>query len=307
MGIALHRYQLVPQTSPNRLSGAEARQGCLLRVHVPEWNTFGHADLFPWPELGDAPLEVLLSSLKSKPLPQAQAALAWARFEAKAQFDKVAFFPAHDVLSHETLTVHSPTLASRVKVKVASNDPKSILQMMEGSPATTFRLDFNGLFSDLEEARVFWGAFPDPLRERIEFVEDPMVEGLMPKARDVFHGTLVAVDRSPTPENLASADVRVLKPVYFPPDELPLFAGPMVVTSNMDHPLGQIQALHAAHLLKARGQTLLEGGLLTQDLYLEHAQQNWVTREGSALRVTHPHGYGWGLHRQLEALKWEQL
>lgn len=278
-----------------------------MRVHFPEWNSVGHADLFPWPELGDATLEELLHSLKSKPLPQAQAALDWAKHEARAHFDKVSFFPAHDVFSHETINVHSPTMASLVKIKVSSTDPKSVLQMMEGSPATTFRLDFNGLFTDINLAQKFWEAFSSPLRERIEFVEDPLSAELMPRAREVFKETLVAVDRSPSAENLAHVDIRVLKPVYFPPGDLPLFAGDMVVTSNMDHPLGQLQALRATHLLKERGQSLLEGGLLTQDIYLEHAQQNWVMREGNALRVSHAQGFGWGLIRQLNALAWENL
>src|SRR5712692_10341282 len=52
------RYTLVPRRALNARSVAAPRHGSLLRVDD------GFADLFPWPELGDVPLDEQLALLE---------------------------------------------------------------------------------------------------------------------------------------------------------------------------------------------------------------------------------------------------
>ena len=51
------RYTLVPRRSLSPLAGARTREGALIRVGD------GFADVHPWPELGDAPLDEQLALL----------------------------------------------------------------------------------------------------------------------------------------------------------------------------------------------------------------------------------------------------
>jgi len=53
----IHRYTLVPRRSLSPLAGARPRAGALLRAGD------GFADIHPWPELGDAPLDEQLARL----------------------------------------------------------------------------------------------------------------------------------------------------------------------------------------------------------------------------------------------------
>jgi len=47
----IYRYALVPRRTLSALAGTRTREGALLRVGG------GFADIHPWPELGDAPLD----------------------------------------------------------------------------------------------------------------------------------------------------------------------------------------------------------------------------------------------------------
>jgi len=61
----IHRYTLKPRRPLSALAGARPREGALLRVGE------GFADVHPWPELGDAPLDeqlALLSHGQTTPL-----------------------------------------------------------------------------------------------------------------------------------------------------------------------------------------------------------------------------------------------
>ncbi len=315
--LSFHRYTLEPVAQPNRLSDARPRKGALLRVRFQGLPHAGHADLFPWTELGDEPLEDQLDALrKGVPYSLGAASLCWAHHEAKALREGKALLGETPVASHATLTGPSPLPAdcNRAKLKVGApevgrwSETEAFLRSHAG---VRWRLDFNGLFRDLEGARKFWRGVSPDVRERIEFVEDPMAGALMEDAalKEVFRGTKVAVDRAATPRAVARADLWVVKPVCFSPDHLfshvRHFPREVVVTSNMDHPLGQLIALHAAQELRGcLGERLLDGGLITHGLYAPHAHSHWVEVRGACLRAT-SRGPGWGLGEVWERLTWE--
>lgn len=61
--IHLHRYQLVLRRAWGKALSRFTREGALLRFRMLD-GVVGHADLFSWPELGDAPIEELLLNLE---------------------------------------------------------------------------------------------------------------------------------------------------------------------------------------------------------------------------------------------------
>lgn len=311
-------YSLLPKAAPNRLSEKKPRPGALLQVWFNDLEHPGHSDLFPWPELGDFTLEQQLLSLKEIPYALAAASLTWARREAEALAKNEVLIPPIRIPSHLSLSAPAsvPHGFSHAKLKMTASLCKqwsAVENLMQTHPSVRWRLDFNGLFSSWKEAELFWSKVKESERNRIDFLEDPMAPEMMadPELRQVFPTVRIALDRAPTPAALALADVWVVKPVTFCPAVLyaqaEAFPGEVVVTSSMDHPLGQLTALHAAQELRRRlGKRLGVAGLLTQDLYQTHPQSSWVTREGTAL-LSQGKGTGWGQGSALASLHWKDL
>lgn len=312
-------YALTPKLAPNRLTSAKPRDGVLLRVFFEGLHLPGHADLFPWVELGDLPLGLQLETLKERtPLPLAAASVLWAFEEAKARAKKEAFFPGTDIESHATLVERSlPQSVPFAKLKISDVDAQDwgpVEAFMRQHPLTKFRLDFNGLFDDFDLADLFWSKVSDDIKAQIDFLEDPFCDDLMgdPDVHEVFTDAMIAVDRSRAPDAIANAHIRVLKPITFAPDfllsEAMDFRGKLVVTSSMDHPLGQLIALRGAQLIqKSCPEKMLAAGLLTHSLYEIHQASDWVHTKGRCLQAKPTGLPGWGLQRELDALVWTDL
>lgn len=318
--LEFHPYSLTPRSAPNRLSGSDARSGALLRVSFADRKLPGHADLFPWPELGDMPLSLQLETLRERtPLPLALSSLLWAYQEARARDLDESYFPGPAYASHITAIDRAaiPANAHLVKLKVTTEDVSEwqrLTALAERIPGARWRLDFNGLFDDYDRAYEFWTKLPFDYQDRVDFIEDPMTVELMgnPELHQVFPGAQIAVDRSPTVAALQVADVLVMKPMLYSPEvfltEAESFGGKIVITSSMDHPVGQLQALRAAQLLlKEMPDKLLPGGLLTHDLYAPHAQSSWVGAKDLCLTAPLAQGPGLGLSEPLGRLAWQEL
>jgi O-succinylbenzoate synthase len=298
--ISIHRYELSPRVAPNRLSQAQARQGALIKVEFAQRT--GYADLFSWPELGDPTLQESLESLKHHPLRQAAASLSWAFYEARAKERGVSLLSDVKVSSHKTMTELSAIedCYTHAKIKISSLETFQAACEFMHNKSQIFRLDFNGLLKSLEEAEKF------KVQGKLDFIEDPFTPMLMKNAAALKKiGAPVALDREETPEKISLCDVWVVKPVYFSPEflfeQMRLIKKRIVVTSNMDHPLGQLIALHVA---QKRPEEV--HGLLTQNMYQTHAHSHWVTQTGTLLAPSFQ-GLGWGLDSQLEPLAWEKL
>jgi len=317
--VEIHHYSLQPKTALNRLSTVGARSGTLLRIWFKDLAKPGHADLFPWVELGDLPLGLQLETLKEgTPLPLVAASVLWAYEEARAVAQGVSFFPGTAIPCHTTLLDRSEMNAEvkLAKLKISAHEVanwQDTEEFFKQFPETQWRLDFNGLFHDLNDARDFWEQVSPAARKKIEFLEDPVSEELMasPELKKIFTGSKIALDRHLSEENIKNAHVLVLKPVMFAPDILVAvalgFKGDVVVTSAMDHPLGQLIALRGAQLIqKVIGPRSSAAGLLTHSCYEAHAASSWVKTEKGTLCPTNA-GLGWGVRDQLDQLKWEPL
>lgn len=288
MKIWFSPYELIPRARLNARAASSARRGALIRVDS------GFADLHPWPELGDAPLEEQLRILAGGGrTPLIDGARRCAAFDGEARERGVSLFAGLSIpSSHWPAVAGAPPLAfDTVKVKCGPATTPDHLREFEGK---RLRLDFNGTLSaeEFEEfARVLEGI-------EVDFVEDPT-----PYDPDVWMrwraatGIRLALDRG---EGEAGVDVIVHKPALG--RDVPLSSKPVVVTSYMDHPVGQFFAAFEA----ARNPSVSDRcGLFTHVVYEPTRFTEAVGAIGS--RLVAPSGTGLGFDEQLSGVTWRPL
>ena len=263
------------------LSGA-VREGALLRVGD------GFADVHPWPELGDAPLDQQLALLaRGETTPLTRASLRCASIDEDARRRGVSLFDGLTIpLSHWPGNDPPPGFDT-VKLKRVMDVPAHV----------RIRIDFNARLGAEEFLRI---AETLP-HERIDFIEDPCPYDddawQMLRART---GLRLAYDIPPTAgrQPPTAFDVLVHKPALR--TEWPVHDD-VVVTSYMDHPVGQLFAAYVAatHDVNPRC------GLMTHVLYEPDAFVERLERDGA--RLLPPHGTGLGFDDLLERLPWTSI
>lgn len=270
MTLWVHRYTLVPR------NGAAVRHGALVRVDG------GFADVHPWPELGDAPLEEQLALLaRGETTRLTRAALHWAHVDAAARRRGVSLFEGLTIpLSHWSGD-DPPSAFDTVKTKGVMRVPERV----------RIRIDFNARLTPSEFVR----AAETLPKERIDFVEDPCPydEALWRSLREQT-GLRLALDRFD-----GIADVLVHKPAL--QTSFPDFEGEVVVTSYMDHPVGQFFAAYVA----ATNRVSARNGLFTHVLYEPDAFIERIRADGA--RLLPPRGTGVGFDDLLEELPWTRI
>jgi O-succinylbenzoate synthase len=269
MRIDVHRYTL---RRPNGVT----RQGALLRVDD------GYADVHPWPELGDAPLDEQLALLaRGETTALTRASLHLAALDRDARQRGVSLFDGLTIPESHWPGNDPPDGFDTVKTKGVLPVPEHV----------RIRIDFNASLSADEFLRV---AETLP-KERIDFIEDPCpYDPATWRTLRERTGLRLALDRFP-----GQADVLVHKPALSV--DYPSFAGEVVVTSYMDHPVGQFGAawIAATHNVSARC------GLMTHVLYEPDAFLERICRDGA--RLLPPEGTGLGFDDLLAGLRWMSL
>jgi O-succinylbenzoate synthase len=269
-------YTLTPRRRLSELARPGAREGALLRAGD------GFADVHPWPELGDASLDEQLARLaRGETTPLTRASLHLARLDGDARARGVSLFDGLTIPESHWPGDDPPEAFDTVKLKGTASIP----------PRVRLRIDFNGTLTPEEFLRV---AETLP-RERVDFIEDPCAydEGTWRELR-ARTGLRLALDRQP-----GVADVLVHKPALS--DTFPTFDGEVVVTSYMDHPIGQFGAAYVAatHRVSARC------GLFTHVLY--EPDEFIEAIRADAARLLPPAGTGIGFDELLERLPWQRL
>lgn len=309
-------YRLRSRGFLNALSGRREFAGVLIRVGE------GYGCIHPWPELGDPSLERCLDDLKGRRFwPIVRRALRCAEFDGAMRETEESLFEEMEVpASHATLAeVDMAGLAAAVEagfsvVKMKGGrdlaaEAKFLEEGVGEFPQLRWRLDFNEIL-DPGEAEVFLMGLSEKVRRSLDFVEDvcPFSETIWAGLRERTRVRL-AVDREVGPHRVA-ADVAVIKPAV---DEPFLLAeGAMghgqsvVVTSYMDHPLGQAFAAWEA----ARAGLMFPGlvgvcGLQTHHLFERDGFSEVLGDWGPEFRV--PEGTGLGFNDALEELTWMRL
>jgi O-succinylbenzoate synthase len=264
----IHRYSL-------RLRRGGTREGALLRVDE------GFADVHPWPELGDAPLDAQLALLaRGESTPLTRSSLRMAEVDGAARRRGASLFDGLTIpLSHWPGSDPAEGFDT-VKTKGVIAVPSHV----------RIRIDFNARLTAPEFLAV---AQTLPL-ERVDFIEDPCPydESTWRELRERT-GLRLALDRFD-----GVADVLVHKPALHTtyPNH-----NDIVVTSYMDHPVGQFHAAYVA----ATHPTNARCGLMTHVLYEDDAFVERVRRDGA--RLLPPNGTGIGFDELLESLPWKSI
>lgn len=277
------RYVLRPRTRLSALAGAKPREGALIRVGA------GVADIHPWPELGDEPLDEQLARLaRGETTPLTAASLRMAKVDGDARTRGASIFEGLVIpRSHWPADAGAvPDGFDTVKIKMWRGRP-----IDEELRRFRLRLDYNAALSAeefLAEAIPF---------DSIDFVEDPAPYDEAEWNR-IRRGTglRLAIDRGSGTE--AAADVVVVKPAV---QEVPVTTKELVITSYMDHPVGQFGAAHAA----ASSGIVTTCGLLTHLLYEPDAFIEQIRIDGA--RLLPAEGTGIGFDDLLERLPWKRL
>jgi O-succinylbenzoate synthase len=153
------------------------------------------------------------------------------------------------------------------------------------------RIDFNARLT----AEEFLGVAETLPKERIDFVEDPCpYDAAVWRRLRERTGLRLALDRF-----AGEADVLVHKAALSA--DFPSFDGEIVVTSYMDHPVGQFFAAYVA----ATHDVAPRCGLMTHLLYEPDAFLERVRRDGA--RLLPPGGTGIGFDDLLERLPWTSI
>jgi O-succinylbenzoate synthase len=270
------RYSLTPRARLSAVARPGAREGALIRAGD------GVADVHPWPELGDLPLDEQLARLaRGETTVLTKCSLRFASIDGAARRESRRLFDGLTIpLSHWT-----------------GNDPADgfdtikIKGVMPVPPNVRVRIDFNATLT----AEEFLSLVPS--LPPVDFIEDPCAYD-PPTWRMLRERTRLrfALDRGVASEGV---DVLVYKPaVQF---EWPDSDREIVVTSYMDHPFGQLGAAYVA----ATHRTSDRCGLMTHLLYEPNEFSELLSRDGA--RLVPPHGTGFGFDELLERLPWKRL
>ena len=306
-------YKLRSRGFLNAISARREFEGTLIRVGD------GYGCIHPWPELGDPPLEKCIEDLKGRRFwPIVRRAMRCAEFDNAARSSEESLFDEMEIpLSHATLVqadAKEINLAveagfSHVKLKAGRDLAKErafLSEMSAAFPSLKWRLDFNESLSP-EQAEEFLSSLPETVKRSIDFLEDisPFSETAW-SALWKKHRIPLAVDRESGPHRKA-AQYTVIKPAVDEPFLLAEAAAMntqgCVVTSYMDHPLGQAFAAWEA----ARTELLFPGliricGVQTHHLFEKDAFTEALGDWKPAFTI--PEGTGLGFDEQLAGLTW---
>lgn len=314
--IWVHRYELESIASLNSRSTGTVRVGALIRCGS------GFGCIHPWPELGDEPLEGQLSLLADgKTTRLTERTLECAQSDGVARENGVGLFsvkpaipPSHWLyLSGDRPGEIEEAGFDTVKLKIGPDhsslgDQADTLAKLV-STGLKIRLDANESI-EAELFRQWWASLDPTIRDRIEFVEDPIpwrdadIEAL------ASIGVPVAADRQVArmPMHCGHA---ILKPAVDRIGPLLEWARrkglELVVTSYMDHPLGQMWAAYrAVEIHRTDPDRLAQCGLLTHRCY-RNRDPFFERIESRGPNLLPPAGTGLGFDEELERLPWKRL
>lgn len=324
--ILVWRYALERKKDFKSNARLNAYQGALLQVEG------GFACIHPWEMYGDDSLDKQLEALKNGiHTPLIKKSLYFAKVDAEARQEKRSLFssdleipPSHALITNisnlegelnKNLEAYIAQGFTRFKIKLGASELNEEIKHLERlcwaaeGMDLKFRLDFNGQL-ECGKMETLLSRFSSNLLNRLDFIEDPCPYEIqhwenfqkqfqIRLARDWYEGD----------EN-DGFEVFVLKPARQNTlDYCQRAADQMkrvVVTSYMDHPVGQIfAAWEAAQALKVHPLLIDDCGLLTHQLFMEDEFTEAIHSQGPQLMPVC--GNGIGFDEQLKKLPWKKL
>ncbi|HCN28250.1 MAG TPA: hypothetical protein DIT64_05625 [Verrucomicrobiales bacterium] len=317
--IFIHEYLLRSGAALNSASQRRVFPGALIRVGA------GYGCVHPWPEFGDAPLDEQLAALaRGITTPLTALALNCAAADGAAREAGVSLFEGLEIpRSHYSWSFAQPTMPQfdrvledgwpAIKAKGWANYGETTRFLdncarMSGDSGPLFRVDFNACL-DADTFQKFIEFMPLRVYRRLDLVEDPFpYDAAAWEVCRVRWGVRLALDKR-WQEGVGGFDAVVVKParrdwravaVRHP-------GHPLMLTSAMDHPLGQMfAAWEAAQARAALGERVGLCGLCTQHLFEPDAFLERVLSPGGELRPD-TDGGGLGFGSVLESLPWRRL
>ncbi len=312
----ISRYRLKARGGLNALSKRREFDGALIQIDG------GYGCIHPWPELGDPTLEKCLLDLAgARRWSIVRRAIRCAEYDRVSRvFDHSLFEDMEVPLSHATLVQAKPAEVAlavekgftTIKLKAGHDlvaEGRFLDAMVAEHPALKWRLDCNETLE--AEAAAAWLLERTPAtRTALDFVEDPCpyAEGAWTDLHRQCQVPL-AVDREASPLS-AAAQVMVVKPAIDEPFLLAEAAihhrQRVVMTSYMDHPLGQTFAAWEAARLELQFPGLVGlCGLQTHHLFEPDAFSEMLGPWAPEFKV--PDGRGLGFDDLLDSLPWTRL
>lgn len=280
--IYVHKYLMYSRSGLNSRSHTTEHEGALIRVE--EGGVSGYGCLHPWVELGDTCLDELLKELAEGRISrQVKCALECADVDRGARALGQSLFAGLEVpKSHATIVGGVERVGESVdvgfdmvKLKMGRDMGSNIRLLKDiGNefPELGVRLDFNGV-SEQGALEQMLAEIGDEMRGKIDFIEDPLPLGssAWDMLRDKY-GMKLGVDRG-----IAGAsgefDISVIKPAMNDVEKLcdaaQMKGRSVVITSYMDHPIGQTYAAYCAGVMNSKYLGLINErcGLMTHGLY----------------------------------------
>ena len=310
------KYKLTARQPLNAKSMRQDYAGALVRIGE------GFACIHPWPELGDPTLQKCLDDLAGD---QRRAivkrAVRCAKEDADARFIGDPLLEEIDVPdSHATLPWQDARIVEsavnkgfkRIKLKMGKELEKETAFFIEQAglhPGMRWCIDFNEVL-DPDGVVAFLESIPDDVRQRIDFLEDPCPYSptTWERLRKQYRIPL-AVDREAVPA-CDAAQIMVVKPAVDEPWLLAEAAGgrgqQVIVTSYMEHPVGQVFAAWEAAKLNVQFPGIVGMcGLQTHHLFTPSDFAERLGRWSPSFQS--PGGTGLGFDDLLEKLPWKRL
>ncbi len=315
--IHIHRYTLRSGAALNSASVRREFPGALICVDG------GYAALHPWPEFGDASLEVQLQTLREGgSTPLLERALHCAALDREARLRGVSLFAGLEVpRSHYSWSQSRPTdwqldyiarhgfTAMKVKGFANYGETRRFLECVaKAAPELKLRVDFNGCLDKPTFAK-FLEFMPVRVYRQLDLVEDPFpYDADAWQACQTQWGVRLALDKG-WRNGTHGFDAVVIKPARrdWRVVHAHLPGKPMILTSAMDHALGQTYAAYEAALAQRECSSLVDQcGLVTQHLFDSDPFFERLSVCNGVLQVDHQ-GTGLGFDDILQALPWESL
>ncbi len=182
-------YELKPRGSLSQLAEGKTRAGALLQLEFKDVGT-GYADLFPWTELGDAPLAEQLAYLgRGELTPLLINSLEFGRIDAEARARGRSLWASAEIpLSHYLILDAENPDASRLESAKAEGfdhfkaklprDPERATRMVEKlssllGPSCRLRLDFNSQLTVDSYFEFVARMSASSTEFSIDYIEDP--------------------------------------------------------------------------------------------------------------------------------------
>ena len=316
--IYVHEYLLRSGVALNAVSMRRVFAGSLICVDG------GYGCVHPWPEFGDPPVEEQLRLLsQGVTTPVTAMALRSAEIDGAARRAGVSLFEGLEIpRSHYSWSFATDTEAQMervlaegwpaIKAKGFANYGETT-RFLEGcakrfeAQGVRLRVDFNGVLDRLAFER-FIESLPQPVSRALDFVEDPFpYDAAAWEAVRQKWGVKLALDKG-WKDGTQGFDAVVVKPAR---RDWRIVAQthpqhPLVLTSAMDHALGQMFAAYEGAVALSEGQALDFCGLCTEHLFEKDEFFERVRSHGGHLSADRSGG-GLGFGEVLEALPWRRL